>query len=288
MWVVLALGSGLFQTLRNMLMKQIGHSLDETINVWGRFAFLVPFVAATSLWNGMPRIHEGFWSACFLFGFSQTIAVLGLSRALKLSDLSMVTPLWKLSLVILVVWGYLALGEQPSPRGLAGVVVSLAGVYLINTSRTRTSWWAPFAAAVTDPGQRWTLLSALFYASSVVFMKQLVLTSDPYFGTFMAYLSATAVITPYAIYRSGHQFKRVLELWKEFIMLGAFAALSMLMGAVAYTLTLSSYVEAVKQVEILFALGIGYLAFHERARVRAIWPGALAILLGAVMIRLWG
>jgi drug/metabolite transporter (DMT)-like permease len=288
MWVVLALGSGLFQTLRNMLMKQIGHSLDETINVWGRFAFLLPFAAVAVLWNGTPEIHQGFWSACFFVGFSQTIAVLALSRALKLSDLSMVTPLWKLSLIILVVWGYFALGEQPSWGGLAGVFVSLAGVYLINTNRTKVSWWAPFAAAVTDPGQRWTLLSALFYAMSVVFMKQLVLASDPYFGTFMAYLSATAVITPYAIYRSGQHFKRVFELWKEFVLLGAFAALSILMGAVAYTLTLSSYVEAVKQVEILFALFIGYLVFHERARVRAIWPGALAILIGAVMIRLWG
>jgi len=245
-------------------------------------------VAVAALWRGTPEIHDGFWSACFWFGFSQTIAVLALSRALKLSDLSMVTPLWKLSLIILVVWGYFALGEQPSLGGLAGVLVSLGGVYLINTNRTQTSWWAPFVAALTDHGQRWTLLSALFYAMSVVFMKQIVVASDPYFGTFMAYLSATTVITPYALYRSGHHFKRVLELWKEFVMLGAFSALSLLLGAVAYTVTLTSYVEAVKQVEILFALIIGYLVFHERARVRAIWMGALAILIGAVMIKLWG
>jgi drug/metabolite transporter (DMT)-like permease len=288
MWVILALGSGLFQTLRNMLMKQIGHSLDETINVWGRFAFLVPFAAVATIWNGQPEIREGFWSACILVGFTQTIAVLALSRALKLSDLSMVTPLWKLSLIVLVIWGYIALGEQPSLGGVAGVLVSLAGVYMINMGRTRTAWWAPFAAAVTDPGQRWTLLSAVFYALGVVYMKRLVLASDPYFGAFMAYVSATAVITPYAIWRSGHHFKRVLKLWKEFVMLGAFAAVSIMMGAVAYTLTLSSYVEAVKQVEILFALMIGYVVFHERARVRAIWPGALAILVGAIMIRLWG
>jgi len=288
MWVLLALGSGLFQTLRNMLMKQIGHSLDETINVWGRFAFLVPFAGAASLWNGVPEIREGFWGACILVGFTQTIAVLALSRALKVSDLSMVTPLWKLSLIVLVIWGYVALGEQPTAGGVAGVLVSLAGVYLINMGRTRTAWWAPFAAAVSDAGQRWTLVSAVFYALGVVYMKQLVLASDPYFGAFMAYVSATLVITPYALRRSGHHFPHVLRLWKEFVMLGAFAAVSIILGAVAYTLTLSSYVEAVKQVEILFALGIGYLVFHERARVRAIWPGALAILAGAVMIRLWG
>ena len=46
--------------------------------------------------------------------------------------------------------------------------------------------------------------------------------------------------------------------------------------------------EAVKQAEILFALGIGWVVFQEKARVRAIWPGCLAILAGAVIIRLWG
>ena len=37
MWFTLAVLSALFQVLRNMVMKQLGHTLDETINVWGRF-----------------------------------------------------------------------------------------------------------------------------------------------------------------------------------------------------------------------------------------------------------
>ena len=33
----------LCQVLRNTVMKRLGHSLDEYINVWGRFTFLLPF-----------------------------------------------------------------------------------------------------------------------------------------------------------------------------------------------------------------------------------------------------
>jgi hypothetical protein len=47
-------------------------------------------------------------------------------------------------------------------------------------------------------------------------------------------------------------------------------------------MTLTSYVEAAKQAEVLFALGIGSLVFQERARVRAILPGSLVTLLGMV------
>jgi len=288
MWFVISLAAALFQVLRNMVMKQVGHALDDTINVWGRFAFLVPFAGLAATWHGVPVIQDGFWWTCLLFGCSQTVATLSLSRALKLGDLSMVTPIWKLSLIMLVVWGFFTLGEEPSAGGMAGVAVSLAGVYLINAERTRTSLWAPVAALVTDAGQRWTVLSATFYAPSVVLMKRLVLQSDPYFGTFVAYVFATAVITPYALYRSAPQFKRMGKYWKEFLALGVFAAISILLTSVAYTLALSSYVEAVKQAEILIALLIGWIVFHERARVRAIWPGSLTILAGAVIIRLWG
>ena len=48
MWLVLALVAALCQVLRNTVMKRLGHSLDEYINVWGRFTFLLPFAGAAS------------------------------------------------------------------------------------------------------------------------------------------------------------------------------------------------------------------------------------------------
>ena len=51
-------------------------------------------------------------------------------------------------------------------------------------------------------------------------------------------------------------------------------------------MTLSSYVEAIKQVEILFALGIGVLLFHERQKAGEIAPGALVMLAGVVLLSL--
>ena len=51
---------------------------------------------------------------------------------------------------------------------------------------------------------------------------------------------------------------------------------------------LASYVEAVKQVEILFALGGGTLVFGEARKVREIAPGALVMLAGMVLLSLAG
>ncbi len=292
-WFLLALASALFQVLRNMTMKQLGHRLDEYINVWGRFTFLLPFTLLMAWWfvwrvEGWPSPKPGFLLACVAFGVCQAIATLALSKALKLGEISIVIALWKVSLVVLLVMGYLTLRERPSLLGLAGVVLSTAGVYLLNVRRARLSPLAPLAALVTDPGQRWTLLAAFFYAPSVLTIKQAALLADPYTASLGCYLAASLLVTPLVLYTSRRHFREVPANWKAFVGLGLFAALTTVSQAIAYTLTLSSYVEAVKQIEILFALAIGALVFGERQRVREISLGAGVMLAGMVLLSLAG
>jgi drug/metabolite transporter (DMT)-like permease len=284
LWFVLALGSALFQVLRNMVMKRLGHALDETINVWGRFTFILPF-AGLSVWmDGVPELKPGLLLYALLFAVTQITGTQFLALALKVAEISLVTALWKLSVILVVVLGFFALGERPSALGMAGVVVSVVGVYLINVTRARVSLWAPLLALVRDRGQRYTLGAALFYAPSVILIKKLALLSSPSFAVFAGYVCCSVVITPFALWRSGRHFRQIGGYWLSFVGLGAFAAVSTLLGTSAYTLAVSSYVEAVKQVEMLMALAIGALVFGEGARIRQIWPGTVVMLAGMVML----
>jgi drug/metabolite transporter (DMT)-like permease len=293
MWLLLALASALFQVLRNMTMKQLGHRLDEYINVWGRFTFLLPFTVALAwfmVWRhkGWPDLKPGFVPACLAFAVCQGIATLALSKALKLGEISIVTALWKVSLIVLLVMGYVTLREQPSLLGLAGVFLSTAGVYLLNVRRARLSPLAPLTALVVEPGLRWTLVAAFFYAPSVLTIKQAALLSDPYTGSLGAYVAASLLMTPLVLVTSRRHFRQVPAHWMAFVGLGLFAALTTVSQVIAYTMTLSSYVEAVKQIEILFALAIGALVFGERQRVREISLGAGVMLAGMVLLSLAG
>jgi drug/metabolite transporter (DMT)-like permease len=286
MWFALALVAALCQVLRNTVMKRLGHSLDEYINVWGRFTFLLPFAALFVLWRGVPSLKAGFGWACLSFGVCQIISTLALSKALKLAPISLVTPLWKVSLLVLLGLGYVTLHERPSALGVAGVLLSMAGVYLLNVQRARVAWYAPLAVLITEAGLRWTLLSALFFAPSVVTIKWAMQLSDPYMGTLGGYIAASLMITPLVLWTSRRYFVQVPRYWKEFLGLGFFAALTTVSQGIAYLLTLSSYVEAVKQIEILFAMAIGVLVFGERQQVRAVAPGALVMLAGMVLLSL--
>src|SRR6267143_60105 len=195
MWLLLSLAAALFQVLRNTTMKRLGHALDEYINVWGRFTFLLPFAFVACVVGGFPAVEPGFYGWCLAFGVTQTLATLALSRALKLSDISLVTALWKVSLLILLGMAWVTIGERPNALGVAGVLLSALGVYLLNIRRARVSPWAPLVVLVTDPGQRYTLLAAFFYAPSVITLKQASLTSDAAMGTLGCYLAASLIVT---------------------------------------------------------------------------------------------
>lgn len=288
MWILLALAAALCQVLRNAAMKRLGHALDEYINVWGRFTFLLPFALAACLLSGWPDLAPGFLAWCAAFGLCQTVSTLALSKALKTSDISLVTALWKVSLLILLGMAWVSIGERPSALGAAGVILSAAGLYLLNVSRARLSPWEPLAVLVTDRGQRYTLLAALFYAPSVITIKGAILASDPATGTLGAYAAASLIMTPIALATSARHFAAVPRHWKEFVALGLFAALTTLSQGTAYAMTLSSYVEAVKQVEILFAMAVGVVVFGEGQRVRETAPGALVMLAGLVLLALAG
>ena len=135
---------------------------------------------------------------------------------------------------------------------------------------------------------RYTLLAAFFYAPSVLTIKQAILLSDAYTATFACQVAASVLVTPLVLVTSRRHFGQVHRHWKDFVAVGLFAALTTVSQGIAYTLTLSSYVEPLKQVEILFAMGIGTLAFGEKQKVREIAPGALVMLGGMVLLSLAG
>ena len=287
-WVTLSIIAALGQVLRNAAMKSIGHKLDEYINVLGRFAFLLPFAAVAVWMKGVPEIQPGFWWICILFGFLQTLATLSLSKALLYGSMGVVTSLWKLATIWLVVLAFIVLGEAPSAWGLVGIFVTLAGVYGLNVSRARIGWFEPVRALFTDKGMRYTVLSSLLYAPSVITFKQAAVLSDAAFGTLATYAAASLVVLPLTLWKSAAHFKDAPKLWKGFIFLGLFAFIASLSQAEAFRLTLTSYVESVKQVEILLAIGIGYVFFKERERVRETLIGGVVILAGIILLILGG
>ncbi len=71
MWWLFSIVSALAQVGRNAVMKDLGHNLDEYINVWGRFFFLLPYALVASLLARFPEVGGEYWVFSFLAGAAQ-------------------------------------------------------------------------------------------------------------------------------------------------------------------------------------------------------------------------
>ena len=284
MWWLFSIASALCQVGRNSVMKNLGHSLDEYISVWGRFFFLLPLALAASWIVGFPNLGPGYWIYSFLAAFSQVVSTLLLSKAFKYGEISVAVTIWKLQVVLVALLGVLFLHETITPMGMAGILVSLFGVYLLNVRRARLSLAEPILLLLRERGMRYALLSALTLAPTILLFKKTAQLSDAYFSTLTNYLFASLLTFPMVLKTSIqhlHVFPRYLG---RFFAMGCFAATATILGNLGYLRSAAAYVEAIKQIEIPVTLGVGVLFFNERERVQAIWPGCIILMLGLFIL----
>jgi uncharacterized membrane protein len=284
MWWLFSLASALAQVGRNAVMKDLGHSLDEYINVWGRFFFLLPFALIASLAVGFPSVGAEYWVYSGLAGFVQVISTLLLSKAFKYGEISVTVTIWKLQVVLVAILGVIFLKEDITLTGFAGILVSLFGIYLLNVQRSRLSLTEPILVLFREKGMRYALLAALTVAPTILLFKKTAQIGDPYFSTLTNYVFASVMILPLVIWKSGKQMASVPRYLNRFLAMGAFAAAATIFGNFGYIRSAAAYVEAVKQVEIPVTLTVGMLFFGERERVEAIWPGCASLLAGLLIL----
>ena len=284
MWWIFSIGSALCQVGRNAVMKNLGHSLDEYINVWGRFFFLLPFALTASWGAGFPEVGREYWLYSFLAGFSQVISTLLLSKSFKHGEISVTVTIWKLQVVLLAVFGVLFLQETITPGGIAGILVSLFGVYLLNMGRARLSLAEPILLLLREKSLRYAFLAALTITPTILLFKKTAQVGDPYFSTLTNYIFASLLIFPLVLKKSSRHLGVLPRYSGRFFTMGLFGATATIFGSLGYIRSAAAYVEAVKQIEIPVTLAVGALFFNERERVQAIWPGCIILMIGLFIL----
>lgn len=284
MWWLYALVAGCFQSARNVLMKDIGAKIDPDINVWGRFLFTAIFSIAFVIWQGIPTIAHGFWLVSGLAAIFVSLATWTMSQAFHKGEFSMTTALFKIDIPLLAILGTIFMREQISYQGLIGITVVFIGVYLLNIEKAHKSILEPILLLYKKIDLRYALATGILLAPTILFFKQSVLLSDPYFAAAANYVIATLFMTPFLAVRSR---KNILVLPKyigRFIALGFLGAMAALFSHLAYQIAPSAYVEAIKQSEFFFSMILAIVVFGEKSQVKEIWPACLVVLMGILIL----
>ncbi|MCU0836555.1 MAG: DMT family transporter [Chromatiaceae bacterium] len=213
-------------------------------------------------------------------------AMLIYMRAIRDHALSLTLPYLAFTPVFVILTGFVLLGERVSLQGAGGILLVVAGAWLLNVRhaslRAWRTWALPLRAILWEPGSRMMLAVAFLYSLTSAMGKGAMQYMAPeHFGAFYFVLLGTAAVVLFA----GPRPRLLVSIWRRPWAALAVAGLSALM---VYTHFLAlqqvevAYMIAVKRTSLLFGILYGALIFKETGLGAHALAGAL--MLGGVFL----
>ena len=252
---------------------------------------------------GLPALATlpvSFWGWMLVLWPLEIIAMLLYMAAIRDHPLSLTVPYLAFTPVFVIAIAYGLLGERVSVVGASGILLVVAGAWLLNVRHARLSdwrsWGAPLAAIVREPGSRMMLAVAVIYAVTATLGKVALQYLPPsQFGAF--YFLTLGALVPLifavpAVRRMGRASPSPLPALVRVLRKPLPVAIVVLLNAVmvythfkALQAVEVAYMIAVKRTSLLFGILYGALIFRETG-MRARLPAGLLMLAGVVVILL--
>ena len=137
-WVLLTIAGAFLQNFRSLLQRQLTEDLSVNGAAYVRFLFALPFawlfLALLSQVSQVaaPSLDLEFWLYVLSGAVTQIIATSALVAAVSGSHFALGTALSKTEAVQAALLGLVILGEGVAPMALAGIGISLVGVFLLS------------------------------------------------------------------------------------------------------------------------------------------------------------
>jgi uncharacterized membrane protein len=287
MWVVFALGAAALTSFNPILYKRMLKQADAIVVVWGFTLLALPLLGLFTF-ALTPQLPKTDW--LFLFGVAgsavlNAIAHLSSTHALKLADVSLVTPLLIFSPVFTVLIAAIFLDEIPSTQGMVGVLMLLLGAYWLNRE-PGADWSAPFRLLPFKPAIGLVLLAGLLWAVTPLFEKTAILHSEPEsprFTAFVANLLLVLSLTPSVIKRGRASIERLFRHRREYLLAGLISGVAPLLGYTAFSLGLVGYVTTLFKLSTLLTMTWSFLFLKEHGwKLRL--PSSILMVIGAILV----
>lgn len=287
MWAILALGAAVLTSFNPILYKRLLKDADTLVVVWGVTLLSLPLLG---LFTFLPARQLPQWDWLFALGVLgsavlNVVAHLASTRALKLADASLVTPLLVFSPVFTVLISAAVLGETPSLRGLLGVGLVLIGAYWLNRTPGE-GWLTPLRSLALTPGIVLILLAGFLWAITPLFEKTAILHSipeSPRFTAFVATTLLTALLTPAVLLRGQLAVRKLALHRRELFFAGLIAGVAPVLGYTAFSLGFVGYVTTLFNLSTLMTVIWGFLILKEPGIAQRL-PGSFVMVLGAILI----
>jgi uncharacterized membrane protein len=286
MWLTLAFLTALFTSLQDVFGKTIITRVNVYVIAWAWFFFTLPFVYAYLFVEGVPPLGAPFFTA--LAGSTVILIICSVCyfKAIKFSDLSVGMPMLAFTPVFLLLTSPLMVGEFPGPAGVIGIILIVAGAYVLNIHTKGKGYLEPFKCLFREKGARYMLLVAFLYSVGANFDKIGVVHSSP-----IMWIAALNTVLALAVgiimfCKTRNVTAQVRSVWPTLVLIGLLNAIALIFQMVAIKMTLVAHLVAVKRTSVLMTSLFGIFLFKEKGMKERLL-GALLMITGVFMISLF-
>lgn len=293
MWGILALGAALLTSFNPILYKRMLKDADSLVAVWGVLLLSLPLLAAftIALTPQLPAFDAAFTFAVAASALLNVIAHLSLTHALKVADVSQVTPLLNFGPVFTLLFAALFLGEIPSARGVFGVILILLGAYwLTRTPKQHAahekSQFAALMNLTFKPASGLVLLAGLLWAITPVLEKTAIEHTNPTSPRLVAFLIqvlVTLLLTVAVLTRTRTGIQKLRLHRRAWILAGLIAGSAPVLGYTALSLGFVGYVTTLFKLSGVMTMLWSYFLLQEKLALARLPPTVLMVL-GALLI----
>ena len=280
-WLFFSLLTAFSLSTADTLSKRALKETNEYVIVWVREGYAIPFIFIALLFTPIPPLDKEFWISVAVLVPLEIIALILYVKALNLSPLSLTVPFMALSPVFILFIAYFTLNEEPTPLGIAGVLLITLGAYLLNAGASRYGILGPFKAIWKEKGSILMIIVSLIYGVTSTLGKVAVEHSSPVFFGFFYPLILASVLTVFVAWKG--RLKEVISRPSTFIPIGFFTSIMMVSHFIAISLVDVAYMISVKRMSLLFSVIYGKLIFKEEKIKERLFACAIMIL-GVVLI----
>lgn len=282
MWLILGILSGLFHALQSMTSKKALEGVNYYLVAFAYAAFSLPYFLIALLWMDLSPLNITFWWAAVATSTLNVIALVLLMKALSIGELSLTIPFLSFTPIFLIFTSNLMLKEFPSLMGLTGIVLIVAGAYVLEIKEGKGAA-GPFRAFLKNRGGQLVLLVAFIYAITSNLDKITVQNSDPLTRNIVVLALMTLMLFLLVQFKSKQKLTAIKSKYGILLIAGLFAALTLLVQMTALTLNIVPYIISLKRTSALFSVILGFIAFKER-NIKPKLLGSILMIIGVILI----
>lgn len=276
-WLWLSLLSAITSSIRDIKLKQRSMNISSIV-ICGALSFftfvlLLP-IAAT--FESLPSITEALPFA-IASGAMLALGWLFYSKAMKLSDISLIAPLRPLSILYILLAGQVFLDEKFSLQGILGVCLVLIGAYVINTTSGNRDIIAPLRNLFSHKGQRLMLVATFCFGLCATFEKIGINLSSPLYFSCLENFIAALIIAVILVWQTNLRLEIFKEHWKQLFSLSLVNSLMFAVQSIAMLLAPAAYVVSIKSFNVVLTTAFGGQFFDEEHLFRRSIASAITI-----------